>query len=268
MENVETHRGFHSQFLTADRSVHVWTPPGYDGRSRYPVLYLHDGQNIFDPETSFIRGQYWQAAESAGALVREGQIAPLLIVAVDNAGEARIDEYTPTYSERISRGGHADRYVQMMTQELMPFVAARYRVRGGPRFTAVGGSSLGGLLTLYIGMRCAETFGASVHARRTGVAANLIAAGLAKRTHPDVLRGSWRRSQRARLGASFPHDVAVLVRPVEPYALSEPSAVADGSFLRSNDPPATAGGSDNARNLTHDKFVSSCPAKTSCNWWN
>lgn len=161
MENVETYRGFRSQFLAGERSVHVWVPPGYaeHRRMRYPVLYLHDGQNIFDPETAFIRGQHWQAAESATALVNEGQIAPLLIVAVDNAGEARIDEYTPTYSARISRGGHADRYAQMMLEELMPFVAERYRVRSGPRFTAAGGSSLGGLLTLYIGMRHPEVFG-------------------------------------------------------------------------------------------------------------
>ena len=161
MENVETHRGFRSRFLEAERAVHVWTPPGYlqHPRSLYPVLYLHDGQNIFDPETAFVRGQHWQAGETATALVKEGQIAPLIIVAIDNAGETRIDEYTPTYSARISRGGHAERYAQMMVEELMPFIAARYRVRGGPRFTAVGGSSLGGLLTLYIGMRLPEVFG-------------------------------------------------------------------------------------------------------------
>jgi predicted alpha/beta superfamily hydrolase len=161
MENVETYPGFRSRFLEAERAVHVWTPPGYarNPRTRYPALYLHDGQNIFDPDTAFIRGQHWQAAESATALVREGQIAPLVIVAIDNTGEARIDEYTPTYSARISRGGHADRYAQMMLAELMPFVAERYRLRNGPRFTAVGGSSLGGLLTLYLGMRHPEVFG-------------------------------------------------------------------------------------------------------------
>jgi predicted alpha/beta superfamily hydrolase len=85
MENVETHRGFRSRFLEAERAVHVWTPPGYsqDARSRYPVLYLHDGQNIFDPETAFVRNQHWQAGETATALVKEGQIAPLIIVAID-----------------------------------------------------------------------------------------------------------------------------------------------------------------------------------------
>ncbi len=159
--DVETHCGFHSRFLVADRAVHVWVPPGYaeHPRTRYPVLYLHDGQNIFDPETAFVRGQHWQAAESAAALVREGRIHPLVIVAIDNAGEARIDEYTPTRSARISRGGHADRYAQMMLQELMPFIAARYRLRSGPRFTALGGSSLGGLLTLFVGMTHPEVFG-------------------------------------------------------------------------------------------------------------
>jgi predicted alpha/beta superfamily hydrolase len=161
MEKVETHSAFRSRFLAAERAVHVWVPPGYAERrrSRYPVLYLHDGQNIFDPETAFVRGQDWQAAESAGELVREGRVDPLVIVAIDNAGEGRIDEYTPTHSARISRGGHAERYAQMMLEELIPFIAARYRVRSGPRFTAVGGSSLGGLLTLYIGIRHPDVFG-------------------------------------------------------------------------------------------------------------
>jgi predicted alpha/beta superfamily hydrolase len=161
MVGVETHRAFHSRFLAADRNVHVWVPPGYaqSPRARYPVLYLHDGQNVFDPETSFVRGQHWQAAESAAALVREGRIDPPIIVAIDNTGAARIDEYTPTHSAHMSRGGGAEQYAQMMLEELMPFVGERYRVRGGPRSTGLGGSSLGGLLTLYIGMRHPDVFG-------------------------------------------------------------------------------------------------------------
>ncbi len=159
MEGVETFSGFHSRFLEAERSIHVWTPPGYTARRAYPVLYLQDGQNVFDPETSFVRGEHWRAAETATLLVRTGEITPLLIVAIDNAGDARIDEYTPTQNARLHRGGRAERYEKMLLGEVMPFVAARYRVRTGPRSTALGGSSLGGLLTLFIGMRRPDIVG-------------------------------------------------------------------------------------------------------------
>lgn len=139
----------------------MWLPPGYSnrGKQRYPVLYLHDGQNVFDPDTAFIRGQHWQAAESAERLVTSGAIPPMIIVAVDNAGDSRIDEYTPTHNARMNRGGHADDYGRMLLEELMPWMASVYLVRGGPRYTGLGGSSLGGLLTLYLGMRFPDWFG-------------------------------------------------------------------------------------------------------------
>jgi predicted alpha/beta superfamily hydrolase len=162
---VDIHRGFRSHFLAGERNISVWLPPDYEAshgespRQRYPVLYLQDGQNIFDPETAFIRGQPWWAGESAEALVRAGDIPPLVIVAIDNAGEARVDEYTPTRSAHLNRGGMADQYGRMLMEEVMPMIAASYRIAKGPRATALGGSSLGGLLTLYLGMRNPRVFG-------------------------------------------------------------------------------------------------------------
>ncbi len=158
---MDVHRNFRSKFLDPERSVLVWLPPGYgtSRRARYPVLYLQDGQNLFDPETAYIRGQHWRAGESAAALIEAGEIPPLIIVGIDNAGDARIDEYTPTHNGQLKRGGNADRYGQLLMREVMPFVASKYRVAKGPRATALGGSSLGGLLTLYLGVRHPRVFG-------------------------------------------------------------------------------------------------------------
>src|SRR5947207_15525418 len=118
-EQIETYR-IASRHLKSDRNVHVWLPPGYANkpRTRYPVLYLQDGQNIFDPDTSFVRGQHWRAAETAGDLVAAGEIDPLIIVAIDNAGEDRADEYTPTRNSKMGRGGDADLYGKMLLEEL------------------------------------------------------------------------------------------------------------------------------------------------------
>jgi predicted alpha/beta superfamily hydrolase len=159
---VDIHRGFRSHFLPGGRNISVWLPPGYEEssrRTRYPVLYLQDGQNIFDPETAYLRGQHWRAGESADALVLAGEIPPLVMVAIDNAGDARIDEYTPTRSAQLKRGGSADLYGRMLMNEVMPFIASNYRIAKGPRATALGGSSLGGLLALYLGIRNPRVFG-------------------------------------------------------------------------------------------------------------
>ena len=79
------------------REMIVYLPPQYEaeGERRFPVLYMHDGQNLFDPRTSFIPGTYWRMGETADALIEAGAIEPLIIVGVYNAGVGRNDEYTP-----------------------------------------------------------------------------------------------------------------------------------------------------------------------------
>ena len=95
--NIKTHRAFRSRILGNRRDVLVYLPPGYRrfSRKRYPVLYLHDGQNIFDAATSFA-GVEWGVDETAERLIRTRAIEPLIIVAVANVGENRVHEYTPT----------------------------------------------------------------------------------------------------------------------------------------------------------------------------
>src|SRR5437762_1541334 len=94
--DIRTHENFHSRFLEHDRTVIVYLPPGYEAHVdvRYPVLYLHDGQNVFDQATSF--GEEWHVDETAQQLITAGKIEPIIVVGVYNTGEHRIDEYTPT----------------------------------------------------------------------------------------------------------------------------------------------------------------------------
>ncbi len=152
--DVRTHDNFHSRYLDHDRTVIVYLPPGYDDGSadRYPVLYLHDGQNIFDRATAF--GEEWHVDENAQQLIIDGEIQPLIIVGIYNTGEFRIDEYTPTCEKKMrGRGGHADDYGRMLIEELKPFIDATYKTLPSAASTAVGGSSLGGLLTMHLGLR-------------------------------------------------------------------------------------------------------------------
>jgi enterochelin esterase-like enzyme len=157
---LHLHTRFHSQFLPSDRDITVYVPPCYDASPErsYPVLYLHDGQNLFDPRTSFVPGRTWRVAETADAGIEAGEVEPLIIVGVANTGEQRLAEYTPTRDWRMG-GGEAQRYGDLLAHELLPFIAGNYRVLEGPRHTGLGGSSLGGLVTLYLGLRHPGVFG-------------------------------------------------------------------------------------------------------------
>jgi predicted alpha/beta superfamily hydrolase len=164
--NIRRHRAFRSKILKNRRDVLVYLPPGY-GRSlrrRYPVLYLHDGQNVFDAATSFT-GVEWGVDETAQRLIGKRLIEPLIIVAVFNMGEDRIHEYAPTRgiydhtSERKKRSrGLARQYGDFLINELKPFIDRKYRTKPGPEFTGLGGSSLGGLVTLAIGILYPKAF--------------------------------------------------------------------------------------------------------------
>ncbi len=156
-----THKNFHSRYLTSDRDVLVYLPPGYDAdkRRRYPVLYLHDGQNLFDGATSFIKGAEWEVDETAQRLITAGHIEPLIIVGVYNAGKDRVEEYTPTVDARHKVGGKADQYGRMLVEELKPFIDSEYRTRPDAKHTGLGGSSLGGLVSLYLAFKYPQTFG-------------------------------------------------------------------------------------------------------------
>ena len=155
------HKNFHSRYLRSDRDVLVYLPPGYDAdkRKRYPVLYLHDGQNLFDGATSFIKGAEWGVDETAQRLITGGEIEPLIIVGIYNTGGDRVDEYTPTVDPKHKMGGKADLYGRMLVEELKPFIDSEYRTRRDAKSTGLGGSSLGGLVSLYLALKYPQTFG-------------------------------------------------------------------------------------------------------------
>jgi predicted alpha/beta superfamily hydrolase len=158
---LRIHADFHSHILDNRRNILVHLPPGYetDTAGRYPVLYLHDGQNLFDGATAYVPGQYWRVGETAAALMAAGAIEPLLIVGVYHMGERRVEEYTPTRDPRVRQGGRARLYGRMLLEELKPFIDAHYRTRTGAEHTGVGGSSLGGLVSLFLGLRHPAAFG-------------------------------------------------------------------------------------------------------------
>jgi len=157
--DIRVHESFPSVGGTGshDRTVLIYLPPGYDTvEQRYPVLYLNDGQNVFDQATAF--SDEWRVDETTQQLIRSGRIEPLIIVGVYNAGDRRVDEYTPTV-DPAKGGGRADIYGKMLVDDLKPFIDATYRTLPDPENTALGGSSLGGLLTLYLGLRHPTTYG-------------------------------------------------------------------------------------------------------------
>jgi predicted alpha/beta superfamily hydrolase len=143
------------------RTVSVYLPPDYhqDAAERFPVLYMQDGQNLFDPSRSFA-GTAWRADETAQELILKKKIQPLLIVAIDNTGD-RLDEYTPVRARMrgTEAGGRADEYGRWLTHELKPFIDAQYRTLSQREFTGVGGSSLGGLFALHMGFAQPDVFG-------------------------------------------------------------------------------------------------------------
>jgi predicted alpha/beta superfamily hydrolase len=152
--------GIVSRYLESRHELIVFEPPGYrrgDSR-RYPVLYLQDGQNLFDPHTAFL-GQEWDAEVAAERVIEQGTVEPLLIVGIYNAGVHRIDEYTPSYDPGMGRGGKAHLYGRMLVEEIIPWVHDNYDTASGPENTGVGGSSLGALLALYLGLQHSDVFG-------------------------------------------------------------------------------------------------------------
>src|SRR6266404_3173971 len=159
--DIRLHRDFHSKILNNDRDVIVYLPPGYDKdkQRHYSVLYLHDGQNLFDGATSFIPGQEWRVDEAAGVLIASRKIEPLIIVGVYNTGKDRIDEYTPVAEPKYKAGGKADLYGRLLVEELKPFIDKTYRTRKGAADTGLGGSSLGGLVSIYLALKYPNVFG-------------------------------------------------------------------------------------------------------------
>lgn len=125
---------------------------------RFPALYLQDGQNLFDGRTSYIAGHTWNAHTTADRLNRERLIEPVILVGVANTGVRRMPEYTPTHDFKLG-GGEGQNYGRLLIEELKPLIDSTYRTMSGPENTGLGGSSLGGLISLYLGFERPDVFG-------------------------------------------------------------------------------------------------------------
>jgi enterochelin esterase-like enzyme len=144
---------FPSRVFRNTRYLRIWLPPGYDDAGNagrhFPVLYLNDGQNLFESSTAFA-GVEWQVDETADRLIREGAVPPMIFVGMDNTGKERIREYMPYRSMHPRMLRVQGRYYpDFLTKEVMPFVERNYRIATGPENTGLGGSSLGALIALY-----------------------------------------------------------------------------------------------------------------------
>ncbi|TWT41265.1 Endo-1,4-beta-xylanase/feruloyl esterase precursor [Phycisphaerae bacterium RAS1] len=157
--DIRVHDAVESPQLGNTRTVLVYLPPGYekDAERRYPVLYMHDGNNVFDEATSF-GGVEWSADETAQRLIAAGKIRPLIIVAIYNNADRR-DEYTHARDDRFGGGGRGDLYVAFIAETLKPLIDRTYRTRPDAGHTAIAGSSLGGLISLYAAYKRPDVFG-------------------------------------------------------------------------------------------------------------
>ena len=159
---IETLPPLASRFV-AQRRIDVWLPPGYDTNSgaRYPVLYMHDGQNIFDPVTSY-GGNSWEVDQAMCRLLQAGKTRPAIIVGVWNTGMGRFPEYMPQKvvtgdSLALYAGGpsiaantiQSDAYLKFLVTELKPLIDRTYRTQPESANTLVMGSSMGGLISAY-----------------------------------------------------------------------------------------------------------------------
>lgn len=158
---IEIIKNFKSKILQNKRKIRVYLPPSYSTQNDkyYPVLYIHDGQNIFSAEESY-SGESWQLHQTAEYLIREEMIEEIIIVAVDNMGSERLSEYA--HQDGVFKGekikARGLKYENFFIKELMPFIEEKYRVKTGPEDTALMGSSMGGLVTFNMGLKRPDLF--------------------------------------------------------------------------------------------------------------
>ncbi len=148
--NVQFHRGSYSHNLDAKRDFFVWLPPGYnkDNSKNYPVLYMHDGQNLIDPKTSYT-GKDWRVDETVTRLIKEHRIIEIIVVGINNTDD-RLEEYSDSEKGK--------KYLKFLVEELKPFIDSKYRTLRDKNHTAIIGSSMGGLISFIAAWKYPEIF--------------------------------------------------------------------------------------------------------------
>lgn len=175
---IKRMENFSSRFVTA-RNVDVWLPDGYSNKKKYAVLYMHDGQMLYDSSITWNK-QAWEMDDAAGGLINEKKIQEVIVVGVWNGGTTRHPDYFPqkpyarltqaekdTVIAQLQRMGRtrevfkpvSDNYLQFLVTELKPFIDKNYSTYTGPDHTFIAGSSMGGLISLYAICEYPQVFG-------------------------------------------------------------------------------------------------------------
>jgi enterochelin esterase-like enzyme len=154
-----------------NRTVRVWLPDGYSHKQKYAVLYMHDGQMLFDANVTWNK-QEWKVDEVAARLIKTKETRPFIVVGIDNGGELRHSEYFPQKSINYIPASEedkkhsifhqelkADKYLKFLVDELKPFIDQHYSVHSEKENTFIMGSSMGGLISMYAISEYPQIFG-------------------------------------------------------------------------------------------------------------
>ena len=216
---------FKSKFVDS-RNVEVWLPEGYPKKDvEYQVLYMHDGQNVFNKETSY-SGTAWEIDEKVDSLLAMGAIQPTIVVAIWNNGKKRFSEYMPQLPKSLTESafakaelkknfGHdellSDAYLKFMTKELLPFINNHFQTSKNPEHTITMGASMGAHISLYAVMKNPDVFG------KAGCLSTHWPIPYLGQAFMDELPGSMPKPTIHKL--YFDHGTKTLDKDYEPYQM-------------------------------------------------
>lgn len=235
----------------APTKVVIWLPPGYDAsKQRYGVVYMHDGQNLFDPKRSNFN-KVWAADKSALRLIAAGKTKPFVIVGIDQPGEDRgrqyfpramIDLLSPAVRKKLESQGNgkpiiSDEYLKFIINELKPKIDREYRTKRGRKHTAIAGSSMGGLISLYAITKYPKVFGTA------GAVSTHLPLGNPNWTvdERNDIFAAWRTYARQELGKPggrriwFDHGTETLDAFYQPYQENLDAALVANGWKKGRD---------------------------------
>lgn len=175
---IQRFANFQSKLIDA-RNVDVWLPEGYSNKEKYAVLYMHDGQALYDAESTWNK-QAWEIDQVAGKLISEGKTQKFIIVGIWNNGQKRHPEYFPqkpyeslsqiqkdTITAQLQKAGrtkeifapYSDLYLKFLVTELKPFIDKNFSTKPDQKNTFIAGSSMGGLISMYAICEYPKVFG-------------------------------------------------------------------------------------------------------------
>lgn len=189
------------------RNVDVWLPDGFSTKKRYAVLYMHDGQMLFDASTTWNK-QAWEVDETVGKLIKEGKIRDLIVVGIWNNGEFRHSEYYPQKTlpflpqetrdfivkNSLKNKPQADNYLKFLVEELKPFIDKEFPTRKDRKNTFIAGASMGGLISVYAICEYPNVFGGAA-----GISTHLPMVGDQRTPRLETVPASFRSYLKEKL---------------------------------------------------------------------